>query len=353
MTYRKLAIQFVVSLGIAAFFLWLTINHIATDASDHLEGSIWGSLKQSLLSVPLHVVALYSAIFLGVHLARIWRCKYLLNPLGEPDNKRIFSVCAIGFSAIVIFPLRLGEMVRPYLLAKESEKVTMSAALGATVMERVLDGLTVTALLFVALATYDGRYSTGFVTNAAIIALMVFGGALIVLVVAAFRHNWTVRVLEATFGRVSKKLCEAIVELVDSFLDGVRVLNRSGVLLHFFGWTIIYWGLNGFGIYVLANGFGFALTLWQAYAILAILVIGIMIPSGPGFFGTFQFFLIPGLALFASPQLVESAGLAFGLTMNAIQFVIQVGFGLPFFIVSQMGLAKLIQATGEAQPQGS
>jgi uncharacterized protein (TIRG00374 family) len=340
--YLKLTLQFVLSLGIGAFFLWLTIDGLVADAGGYVEGSFWASLQHSLASVPLGTLAAYVLIFLIVHIVRIHRWQYLVTPLGERDTRKIFRICAVGFTAIVILPLRLGEMVRPYMLSRESG-VPMSAALGTAVVERVLDGLLITGLLFLSLATYDGAHSTGFVTGTAYVALAVFAGALSLLILAAARHDWTVHLLRATLGRLNEKLCNAVINLVDGFLDGVRVLRREHVLLRFLGVTVLYWGLNGLGIAVLAHGFGFPVTLWQAYGLLSILVLGIMIPAGPGFFGNFQFFLSQGLLLFFSSSVVASAGLAFGLTLNTIQFVVMVGFGIPFFLMSHVAARKLLR----------
>ncbi|MCA9562585.1 MAG: flippase-like domain-containing protein, partial [Myxococcales bacterium] len=120
----------------------------------------------------------------------------------------------------------------------------------------------------------------------------------------------------------------------------------------FLFWTVIYWGVNGLGIALLAKGFGFDLGIWQAYGVLAILVVGIMIPAGPGFFGNYQFFLVQALGLFFAADLVAHSGIAFALTMNIAQFVIQVGFGIPFFLASSLGVKKLLQATqsGDGSP---
>ncbi len=350
--YRKLLLKLILSLAIAAFFLWLCIDHLVADATEEIGTSLWTALKQSASMVSVGDLVLYSVIFLGVHLARIYRWQYLVTPLGETDRKKIFRICAVGFTAIVVLPLRLGEMVRPYMLARESEHLTMSAALGTAVVERVIDGLLITGLLFVSIATYSGTQPTAFATTAGLLAAAIFLGASCVLLLGSTKHDWTVKLLTATVGRFSTRLNELIIGLVDSFLDGVRVLRREHVLLRFLVVTLIYWGLNGIGIAVLARAFGFDLGLWQAYGVLAILVVGIMIPAGPGFFGNFQFFLGKGLLLFVAANQV--AVLAFGLTLNVIQLVLQIGFGIPFFFASHIGIRRLLEAASpEAEVEPS
>jgi glycosyltransferase 2 family protein len=348
---KKLLLKFLLSLGIAAFFLWLTIDSLVTEAGTTAGRPFWDSLSQSLAAVPLGTLGLYVLLFLVVHVLRVYRWQFLIQPLGERDRGKIFRICAIGFSAIVILPLRLGEMVRPYLLSRESS-VPMSAALGTAVVERVIDGLLITGLLFVCLAAYGGGTSTAFVTGTAMVALGLFSGALITLVLAAARPDLLGRLMQATLGRLSQPLTNGVLKLVYSFLDGVRVLRREGVLPAFLATTVAYWGLNGAGIMVLAHGFGFEVTLGQSYALLSIVVLGIMIPAGPGFFGNYQFFMNQGLLLFFTTSAVASAGLAFGLTLNVVQFIIQVGFGVPFFLAANLGLKKLVRA-GLAPPPAS
>lgn len=352
---KKLLLQFALSIAIAVGFLWLTIDHMAGDAAEHLEGGLWAAMARALGSVSAGSLVLYVLTFLVVHVARIHRWHYLITPLGETDRRKIFRICAVGFSAIVIFPLRLGEMVRPYLLSRESPHITMSAALGTAVTERVLDGLLITGLLFVSLAVWGaGEGGLGAVPPALLtagaVSAAIFCGTTVVLIFSAARHDWTIAILRATIGRISHGLGEAVIKLVDGFLDGVRVLRGQHVMSRFLAMTAIYWGANGLGIAILANAFGFDLALWQAFGVLAILVVGIMIPAGPGFFGNFQFFLSQGLALYVTIG-DPAAALAFALTINVIQFVLQVGFGIPFFLASHISMGKLIRAS-EAGPAG-
>lgn len=342
--FRTLIIRLLASIAIAALFLWLSINHMVADATEAVEGSLWDAMVSATRRVSVGSLATYGVIFLGVHLARIHRWHYLITPLGERDLKKIFRICAVGFSAIVVLPLRLGEMVRPIMLAKESEHVSMSSALGTAVVERVIDGLVITGLLFVSIATYSGDAATGFATATGVAAALVFSGASLVLGLTAWRHDWTVNLLNATVGRVSHRLCDVVVGLVEGFLRGVRVLRNEGVLLRFMVLTVVYWGLNGLGMAYLAQAFGLELGVWQAFGVLAILVVGIMIPAGPGFFGNYQFFLGKGLLLFVSAE--QGVILAFGLVLNTIQFVLQVLFGVPFYLASHMGIRRLLEAGG-------
>ena len=89
--------------------------------------------------------------FLAV-LVRTWRWDYLLRPLKRIPVRRLFPVVVIGYMGNNIFPFRIGELLRAYVL-KRNEEVSISSSLATIVVERIFDGLTMLLFVFVALPT--------------------------------------------------------------------------------------------------------------------------------------------------------------------------------------------------------
>src|SRR4029079_18831854 len=77
---------------------------------------------------------------------RAWSWQYLLEPLGMPSFANAFRATAVGFAASSILPARAGEVIRPYFLARH-ERMSATGAFATVILERVLDMLTVLALL--------------------------------------------------------------------------------------------------------------------------------------------------------------------------------------------------------------
>jgi hypothetical protein len=98
---------------------------------------------------------------------------------------------------------------------------------------------------------------------------------------------------------------------------------------------------------VLATGFGFHLGLVASCTLLGALVVGVMIPAGPGMVGTFQGAVVLGLGLFASRATVATHGVAYANVLWAAQLVFQVGVGLPFLFSRHVKLARLYGASDE------
>ena len=69
--------------------------------------------------------------------ARTLRWRILLRPLGDVPLYPAWSATVIGFGAGGVLPFRLGELVRPALIARKTG-MKMSAALSTIVLERLL-----------------------------------------------------------------------------------------------------------------------------------------------------------------------------------------------------------------------
>jgi uncharacterized membrane protein YbhN (UPF0104 family) len=282
-----------------------------------------------------------------VHAARVVRWVLQVQPLGETDRPMLFRVGVIGYAAIVLFPLRLGELVRPFLLARESRKVGFAAAMGTTVTERIVDGLVITALLFATILTAPIEPAPVLIA-AGWASAAVFCSASVGLALFVWQRRIALGLLRATIGRVSPGLAHRLEGLMGAFVEGLRSLGTAGALIPFCLWTAVYWGTNALGIWWLARGFGLELPWHAGAGLLSVLVVGIMIPAGPGFLGNFQLFLGRGLELYLPSAEIQVQGLAFALTMNVVQLLLQVGVAIPFLAMTGMGLRRLVAVQREA-----
>ncbi|HAN32309.1 MAG TPA: TIGR00374 family protein, partial [Myxococcales bacterium] len=93
---------------------------------------------------------LYSACLVLIHGLRVLRWWTLLQRFEGVSLAHINRVGAIGFMAVFMLPLRLGELARPWLLQRDSD-VAFGTGLSTIAVERVIDGLMVSLLLFLVL----------------------------------------------------------------------------------------------------------------------------------------------------------------------------------------------------------
>ena len=204
-----------------------------------------------------------------------------------------------------------------------------AAGLATVALERVLDGLTVTALLFVVLfevhpatlARHPGIAQAAWIAGA--VFLSAISGLTAVLVARDFTLRWTRRIL----GAIAPSMTDKLLGLVTAFVDGLAVLKSPWHVVQFIGITIVYWGVNGLGIWLMARGFGLDLPVIAGYAMMCFVVVGMMIPNAPANAGSFWYFLLLPATLYGvddqSPRAV-----AFGLGLWFVQTVQVTLFGL-------------------------
>ena len=101
-------------------------------------------LKNALRNANYYLLAPSIVVYFFAVFFRAIRWRYLLSPMGQFPVGRLYSVVVIGYMANNLLPVRLGELVRSYYLARR-ENVSASSALATIAVERVYDGITLLA----------------------------------------------------------------------------------------------------------------------------------------------------------------------------------------------------------------
>jgi glycosyltransferase 2 family protein len=331
-------VQALAGLAVSGLALWLTLR--GKDL-----GGIWAAMR----AADYRVLPVYVVVLLAIHLVRTWRWGLLLEPIAKMPFARLNAVSAVGFMALVLLPFRLGEFARPYLVA-ERPRLRVSAALSSVVVERVVDGIFTGLLLIVALLGVPDR-TPGIhaLRVGGVVVLLVWVVLLLFLVLAYVSRAAAVQVVARVLGPFSPRFASRAAGMLDAFIHGLRMMPGRGKLALFFALTALYWGLNAWGMTILAAGFGFDLSAVAAFALLGILVVGVMIPAGPGMVGTFQGAVVLGLALFAPRPLVATYGVAYANVLWATQIGQQTALGLIFLFSRHIRLGRIVTAPREVE----
>ncbi|HTP26242.1 MAG TPA: lysylphosphatidylglycerol synthase transmembrane domain-containing protein [Anaeromyxobacteraceae bacterium] len=335
---KKRFIQTLFGLAISAAALTLTLRG---ERLDH----IWANI------VHADYVWLwpYLAILTVIHLMRTVRWGILLEPVAKVRFSRLNAVSAVGFMALMVLPFRLGEFARPYLIA-ERPNIRVSAALSSIVVERVADGLFTAVLLFVTLlAVPEGTAGLHAFRLAGVIVFLSFGSLLAFLILAYKNRPRAVRLTHRLLDPFSPRLAERAAGMMDAFIHGLRLVPSRRKVAFFFGLTVLYWAASGWGIQIFARSFNFHLGLLDAYTVLGGLVVGVMIPAGPGMVGTFQAATVGGLLLFA-PNSKEPA-IAFANALWFVQLAQQTLFGLVFLFSRHIQMTRILEAPAEVEEE--
>lgn len=313
----RLGLSLLIAVVIGAVFLYLASRAIPLeDVKDFLKHADWGRLAGAS--------AIFMVLYSLSHGARIVRWYFLVRPLGEADSREVQKICTVGFTAILVVPFRLGEFVRPFLLARRAP-ISGAGALATVVVERVIDGLIITALLFVGLWTYQGEASIEAARWGGSVAAAIFVPALLMCILAMRRKETARWLVMATMGRISKKLATALASMLDQFVTGFGAMARGRDVVPFLGLTALYWATNVISMWVLLRvGFDVDVGLWEMVTVLAVLVVGIMVPAGPAMAGNFEYFVAHGMGLhvpLSDPVVAGQVG-AFAVLLHLLQVIV-------------------------------
>ena len=298
--------------------------------------------KLQVWAVPSYALLAALAAFFRTH-----RWVPLLRPVA-PDLSppRVVGIGLVGIAAIMFAPLRLGEAVRPYLLARD-RKVTFFQAVGAAGAERVVDGfvLTFVSAICVALSTplsplpdHLGtmRLPVSIIPHTIYLAALVFSGAFVALSVFYGARGFARRITHTLLNPISPKLADFVTKTLERLSEGLQVLGSPRDRLQFFGETFACWGCQFLGQWLLMVGAGINGTVPEACVVLGVLGLGVIVPAGPGLFGAFQIGTYAGLALYFPLAVLQSSGAAVVFVAYLVQLtMMSLSLGLGFWILAR------------------
>ena len=296
-----------------------------------LRGISPGQIVEHLRRARKGPLALAVAVATFTFVVRAIRWQLLLRaPDGGPLRFRVlWHATAMGFMANNTLPFRLGELLRSYA-ASRLGGVPITAAFSSIAVERALDGLTLLALLGVALfgaglpadTLIGGRRLDVLAQKSAIVCAVIFAGALFVVLFPVL----TERLMRAVVP--FKGLADRLVRLVEGLRLGFGALRSPARLTAAVCWSIVLWLLGGLGFYIGFAAFGIDVGFAGALLVQSLLAFGVAAQLTPGFFGQFELLVAAGLALFGVPN---DLAIAYALTYHITTF----------FPIVLLGLASL------------
>ena len=320
----KLVINIAVGLAFSALFIWLATRNVA-----------WDEFMAGARQLKLWPVVVYGLILSLTHALRMLRWGLTLRPMAPIPWSRIVAVGAVGMMAIFALPARLGELVRP-LLISEDKRVTVGQATATIVVERLADGLCVSLMLFVTVLLLDPDQVAPEYIYSGAAAASVFGGASLALLMSGLLYRWIERPLTSLLGRVSPTLADRVLGTIEGFFMALKLISSPRTAIPYILCTAAIWAVTGIGTAILFSAFPAPLNelgLLAGFAVLSVLVVGIMIPAGPGTVGVFHWAVVFGLGMFLIP---ESQAFLFGTLLHLMIALINIGYGTLAWIVGDV-----------------
>lgn len=289
----------------------------------------YGQLWVALTSADLRLLAIASLSLASTFAIRSWRWQSLLQPIKRVRFATLMTATSIGLMANMIFPARLGEFVRALVLGRQA-RIETSTSLATIVVERVYDGLTILLILAALLLFASLPLSEGWIRTLQWGGLLSLLGYLGVCAILYYLHRATAHAVLGMkrLGRFMPRHWPGkLSDLLTSFSHGLQAFHQRKSLGRIIFSSILLWTVISCYNFLVVLAFHLPLPLTVGFLLVVFQAFAVMIPSSPGFVGTYHVASVVCLRLW---DVSEEVALSVALVMHAITFLLTIGMGFGY-----------------------
>ena len=289
---------------VAAAFVWLAFRRVSF-------AEVMTAVRTAR-PLPLGIALLALAAGFTVRIIRWWWMLRVLQP-GLP-----LRACARPFLASMALnntlPLRVGDVMRAVGF-RSTLRASPMAVVGTLLVERLLDVVMLRALFFAGLLLVDGAVIPDrFLAGGAVVGLVATTMLLALILAPASLQRFAGWLLHhAPLG--GGALRARALGLSNQFFASLAVTRPAHRVLVLLGLSALAWTLEGTTYACVAWSLSVGGSPAGPWFALATGTLATMIPSSPGYVGTFDYFAVLGLMAFGATRV---AALGFALLVHLL-----------------------------------
>jgi uncharacterized protein (TIRG00374 family) len=312
----------IIGVAVSALFLWLAFRSLSLEETWRaISGISWSFVPWAVLSLGIG----YSA--------RILRWWVMLRP-SAPDLRvrEAAGPFLVSIAANNVLPLRMGDVLR--LFAFAGRPGLEAGRVGGTLLiERLLDLFVLLAIFAIVLPLVPvGQIGEGMVTlaswaagmGAAVVGCLFLLPTMERLVLSRIRNLDVVQ-----RSSITRKAFDVVAMIVETIVR----LGRPTKLLALIGLSIVAWIFEGGVFIVSAHATSVPLGIGPAFFVLAVATLSTLLPSSPGYIGTFHFFAIQSAVAFGA---MEADAAAFAVLAHLLLWLPTTLAGFAVFAVTSL-----------------
>ncbi|MFH1006226.1 MAG: lysylphosphatidylglycerol synthase transmembrane domain-containing protein [Candidatus Latescibacterota bacterium] len=300
-------LKLVVGLAVSIFFLYLAFRQIDL----HKMAQAFRTVRYSYLLIAL-------LLLFASHWMRARRHRYLLEPIKPISTGSLFSALMIGYMTNTLLPAHLGELVRAALIGQR-ESVPKASVFATIAVERIVDVFSLLVLMGIACVVYPFPRE---IRNSGYVTFAFAAGLVIVILLLKRRPKQVASFVSAVSSPFPLKISTKLVALLSSFRDGLVPLSKPSHYATVSLLSVLLWACYAGIFFVCFHAFGFVEDYhlpWSAsLVVLVITTISVVVPSSPGYVGTYHWLCMVALGLFGVP---ESPALSYAIVAHAISIL--------------------------------
>jgi len=251
----------------------------------------------------------------------------------------------IGFMANNLLPARIGEIVRAVSLSRK-QQLSRSSVFATVVAERVFDSLGLLSVFFLTLFAVDYPPE---LRRAGYGALALTAIVLAFLILLKVKTDLAISAASVPLRIVSGELGDRVRSILRKFADGLSILTSPASIAVIYLYSVGLWIFTAVSSYLIFIAFDLTPSVWATFILLFVTVLGVALPSSPGYIGTFHaacmigFDLIHSLGMFGN-EVSKSVALSYSVVLWSTQFFPVTLIGLYYLRKEHLSFSEIEKA---------
>lgn len=282
----------------------------------------WTEVWQQIASIPAGVVVLAVILYLAGFILRAWRASLMMAKMCQPSMKHSFAIVTIGYAVNNLLPLRMGELARADAAARRYG-IHRLAAITQVAAERILDALSIVALLLVSLVflNIDGPHSdvlVDLVTLASVFFVIGLIGFVLVI-----RCGEMIKILLRKFGKLGDLLSMKVIDV----LACLGCSRRLGLVIVA---SLLTWIFEASSFSALAMYWEIRQPILTGLFVMGVVNLSVMLPSAPGHIGVYHWAVVLALGALA---VKGNDAMGFAVVIHSLQWITITLVGSVFIVL--------------------
>ena len=324
------ALKLGLGLAVSAAFLYATLRTVPFSRVL----AVLGDARPEWIAIALGFIALAYAL-------KIYRWMTMLKGLGSTVGLREAAVPFLGGVALNnVLPFRAGDVIRVVAFQRFTG-IPASGQIGSLVLERLLDLLVLMTFLFATITYLEADVLDAALLAALKLAALAVAVGILLFLAAPGAIRTVVRSAEKRVPRL-RRAGDALLRLSAA----VATLSRPLLLVRVVLVSILAWLAEGGAFYAVGQALGVAATPEAALLALSVGTLSTIIPSSPGYVGTFHYFTARTLV---GSGASEIGAAAFAILIHALLWLSITASGFCLLAISGLRRQATPGATARIQ----
>ncbi len=286
-----------------------------------LRGVQWGRVWTTIAGAHWQWLAAAGLITCLSSFLRSLRWRVLLSAAQYFDVLTVFWATMAGYLGNQFLPARAGELIRTFIISSRSS-LSRTYVLTTALSERMMDAIAL--VLWSSVVLLGVHPKPAWLEQLSRTLAVAAGAGLLAVIIIPHTGNLCESVIRRL--PLPARVHDKLVHFTHQILMGLKSFHDVRRFLTFAAYTVVIWSLDCSATVAAAHGLDLEIGFSVAALLICGMGLGSALPSTPGYVGIYQFVAVSVLTPFG---VSKDGALALILMLQALAYVVVVGFGLP------------------------